>query len=231
MRSEPEMVEGSVANPPRLVLFSATLCLAAFSLTGCNETTSSIRTPVKAAASTAVRNPNVSPHAAAVALNLTGLQNVPPAVGSRFSEALAGAAQAREVEIVDAKLAKYFVQLHLTAYSAGNGASALAYVSDIFDVKKNRAQRLSDEIVLKGSAGDVWSLVDANAVDAIAARSADDLAAFLSNTPEAIAAAAAAKPAIAARPAAEFREMPPGPASATTSPGMPAGALGFSAVR
>jgi hypothetical protein len=224
------MGEGSLANPARLPL-GAALCVALSLLGGCNETTSSIRAPVKAVASAPVRNPNVSPHGAAVALNLTGLQNVPPAVVSRFSEALAGAAQAREVEIVDAKLAKYFVQLHLTAYPAGDGASALAYVSDIFDAKKNRAQRLSDEIVLKGSAGDAWSLVDANVVDAIAARSADDLAAFLSNTPEAIAAAAAARPPIAARPGAEPRETPRGPASATTSPGMPAGALGFSAVR
>ena len=66
------MAEGSVANPVRLVLSYATLCLAALSLTGCNETTSSIRAPVKAAASAPVRNPNASPRGASVALNLTG---------------------------------------------------------------------------------------------------------------------------------------------------------------
>jgi hypothetical protein len=230
MRSEPEMAEGSVANPVRLVLSYATLCLVALSLTACNETTNSIsRAPIKAAARAPVRNPNASPHGASVALNLTGIEKVPPALVSRFSEALAHAADARGVEVVEPKLAKYFVQMHLTAYPAANGATGLAYVSDVFDAKKNRAQRLSDDIVLKGSAADAWSLVDDKAVEAIAALSADDLAAFLSNTPEAVA-AANAPPALAAG-SAEPRESLRVPAPVTVSPGMPADALGFSAVR
>jgi hypothetical protein len=223
------MTEGSVASPVR-VLSYASLCLAALSLVSCNETTSSIKQPIKAAASVPVRNPNVSPHGASVALNLSGLQNVPPAVVSRFSDALAEAARAREVDVVDARLAKYFVQMHLTAYPAGNGATGLAYVSDIFNVRKNRAQRLGDDLVLKGTAADPWSLVDDKAVEAIAARSADDLAAFLSSTPEAAAAANAA-PTGAARPAAEARETSRSTQPGTTSPSVPSGALGFSAVR
>jgi hypothetical protein len=222
------MWEGSLASPARL-LWCAGLCLAASLLAGCNETTSSIREPLKAATTAPIRNPNASPRGASVALNLTGVENVPPAVVARFSEALAHAADVREVAVVDAKLAKYFVQMHLTAYPAGAGAVALAYVSDVFDAKKNRAQRLGDDVLLKGTAADPWSLVDDRAVEAIAARSADDLAAFLSNTPEAVAAANAI-PAIAARPA-EPREKLRVPAPVTTSPGMPAGALGFSAVR
>jgi hypothetical protein len=229
MRSEPEMAEGSVANPVRLILSYATLCLAALFLMGCNETTNSLREPIKAAASAPVRNPNASPHGASVALNLTGIEKVPPAVVSRFSEALAHAVDARGVEVVDPKLAKYLVQMHLTAYPAANGATGLAYVSDVFDAKKNRAQRLSDDIVLKGSAADAWSLVDDKAVEAIAALSADDLAAFLSNTPEAVA-AANASPALAAG-SAEPRTSLRVPAPVTVSPGMPADALGFSAVR
>jgi hypothetical protein len=222
------MGEGLAANPARILL-CASLCLATSLLAGCNETTSSLREPIKAAASAPVRNPNASPRGASVALNLTGVESVPPAVVSRFSEALAHAADARGVEVVDPKLAKYFVQMHLTAYPAGNGATGLAYVSDVFDARKNRAQRLGDDIVLKGAAADPWSLVDDKAVEAIAARSADDLAAFLSNTPEAIAAASA--PAAVAAGSAEPRERLRVPAPITTSPGMPAGALGFSAVR
>jgi hypothetical protein len=148
---------------------------------------------------------------------------------SRFSEALAHAVNVREVDVVEPKLAKYFVQMHLTAYPAGNGASALAYVCDVFDAKKNRAQRLGDDVALKGTASDSWSLVDDKAIEAIAARSADDLAGFLSNTPEAVATANAA-PALAAAPA-EARERVRVPAPVTTSSGVPAGALGFSAVR
>jgi hypothetical protein len=219
---------GSVASIARVLVYAG-LCFAVCLVAGCNETTNSIREPIRAAASAPVRNANASPRGAAVALNLTGIENVPPAVVSRFSEALAHAADARGVEVVDPKLAKYFVQMHLTAYSAGNGATGLAYVSDVFDARKNRAQRLGDDMVLKGAAADPWSLVDDKAVEAIAARSADDLAAFLSNTPEAIA-AASAPPTVAAG-SAEPRERLRVPAPITTSPGMPAGALGFSAVR
>jgi hypothetical protein len=218
------MVKGS---SPARVLLCAGLCLALPLLAGCNETTSSIREPVKAAASAPTRNPNVSPRGASVVLNLTGAENVPPAIASRFSEALVRAAQTRDIDMADAKRAKYFVQLHLTAYPAGKDAIALAYVSDVFDARKNRAQRLGDDIVLKGSAADPWSLVDDEALKAIAARSADDLAAFLSNTPEAIAAAASARPAITASPA----ESPRLPEPVTSPPAMPAGALGFSAVK
>ena len=224
------MREGSAGNPARVLLYAG-LCFSVWLLAGCNETTGSIKEPIKAAASAAVRNPDVSPRGASVALTLTGVANVPPAIVSRFSEALARAADAREVAVVHPKLARYFVQIHLTAYSAGNGAAGLAYVSDIFDARKHRAQRLGDDIVLKGAAADPWSLVDDSAIEAVAARSADDLAAFLSNTPEAIAAAASAPPAIASRPAAEPRETPRSSAPMAASSGMPAGALGFSAVR
>jgi hypothetical protein len=72
--------------------------------------------------------------------------------------------------------------------------------------------------------------VNDKAIEAIAARSADDLAGFLSNTPEAIPAAAIAAPTGAARPV-DAPERVRVPAPVTTSSGMPADALGFSAVR
>jgi hypothetical protein len=221
------MGEGPFANAGRAVLCGGLCFAASMLLAGCNETTGSIKQPLKAAATAPVRNANVSPRGASVALNLTGVENVPPAIVSRFSEALAHAADMREISVVDPKLAKYFVQMHLTAYPAGPGATALAYVVDIFDARKNRAQRLGDDVVLKGTAADSWTLVDDTALEAIAARSADELAAFLSNTPEAVAVASA--PAVIMPPAEQRRETPRVPA--VTSPGMPAGALGFSAVR
>src|SRR5437588_10783291 len=103
---EPRMGEGLAANPARILL-CASLCLATSLLAGCNETTSSLREPIKAAAGAPVRNPNATPRGAAVALNLTGIENVPAAVVSRFSEALAHAADTRGVEIVDPKRANY----------------------------------------------------------------------------------------------------------------------------
>jgi hypothetical protein len=223
------MGDGSLANPARL-LGCAGLCFTLSLVAGCNETTSSLREPIKAATSAPARNTNASPRGASVALTLTGVETVPRPIVSRFSEALAHAVDVREVEVVEPKRAKYFVQMHLTAYPAGNGASALAYVCDIYDAKKNRIQRLADDVALKGMAADSWSLVNDKAIEAIAARSGDDLAGFLSNTPEAIAAAATAAPALAARPV-DAPERVRVPAPVATSSGMPSDALGFSAVR
>lgn len=221
---------GPLANPARL-LSCVGLCLALSLLAGCNETTSSLRAPLKTAASAPARDSSASPRGASVALTLTGVENVPGAIVSRFSEALAHAVDVREVDVVEPKAAKYFAQMHLTAYTSGDGATALAYVCDVFDAKKNRTQRLGDDLALKGIADDSWSLVDDKAIEAIAARSADDLAEFLSSTPEAIAAAAAgAISKLAAQPA-EPREKVRVPAPVATSPDLPAGALGFSAVR
>src|SRR4051812_29383929 len=100
---EPAMSVGSGASPARLVLYVG-LCFGVSLLAGCHETTSSLREPIKTAANAPVRNPNASPHGASVALNLTGIENVPPAVVSRFSEALAHAADTRGVEVVAPKL-------------------------------------------------------------------------------------------------------------------------------
>jgi hypothetical protein len=200
----------------------ASACLALCLLVvACNETTGSIKEPLKVQAAAPTHNRDVSPKPASVALNLTGIDNVPPAIVSRFSAALVSAADARQIDFVEAKGAKYHVQMHLTAFNSPGG-TAFAYVSDIFDARKNRAQRLSDAILMKETADDPWSVLDDKALDAVAARSADDLAAFLSNTPEAIAAADAP---------ARHPTLSGSTAQAAPSAGVPAGALGFSAVR
>ena len=45
--------------------------------------------------------------------------------------------------------------------------------------------RLNDVIEVKGSGADPWTVAGEAALNSIAAKSADDLAAFLSNTPDA----------------------------------------------
>ena len=171
---------------------------AAFSLGGCIETGSDLKAanPGPALAhSTGARRANVSPGGASVAL--TSLEGPPQAVGARFAQAFVAEAGAREIQLTEAKTARYLVRGYLTAYPA-QGGTALAYVWDIYDAGKQRAQRLTDGLIVKGAAADPWSLIDDKALVSIAAKSADDLAAFLTNTPEAIAAAKSARPALAA---------------------------------
>ena len=85
---------------------------------------------------------------------------------------------------------------YLSAYATEDGA-AVEYVWDIFNKDKQRTQRVNDVLEVKGEGADPWRIVSEAALASVAARSADDLAAFLSNTPEAVAAVrapAAAEP-------------------------------------
>ena len=88
------------------------------------------------------------------------------------------------------KRQRYLVRGYLSAYRTADGA-ALEYVWDVFTKDKQRAQRVNDAIEVKGAGPDPWTIVGQAALASVAAKSADDLAAFLSNTPEAVALAKA----------------------------------------
>ena len=125
----------------------------------------------------------------------------PPApVVAKFSALLASAAAVREIAVSDLPQARYFVRGYLTAYQVEDG-TAVGYVWDVFDADKRHAKRVDDVLVVKGKAGDSWSVVGEAALASLADRSADDLAAFLAATPEAIAAAKAAPQPLAYAPA------------------------------
>ena len=79
---------------------------------------------------------------------------------------------------------------YLTA-SLVEGGAEVDFVWDMFTPDKRRVQRLSDAIAVKGPGDDAWAMVSDAALDSIAAKCADDLAAYLSNTPEAAPASAA----------------------------------------
>ena len=125
---------------------------------------------------------------------IVSIEGAPPAIAVDFTKRLDGAAHSRDIAIVDAAAARYFVRGYLSAWSTEDGA-AIEYVWDVFTAGKQRVQRLSDVIEVKGEGGgDPWALAGEAALNSVAAKSADDLAAFLSNTPEAAPAAAAAEP-------------------------------------
>ena len=128
-----------------------------------------------------------SPRGAGVAI--VSLDGAPDDVTARFSAALEGAAKDRDITIADEKQARYVVRGYLTAYPV-EGGTAFSYVWDVFVGEKGRSQRVSDALVVKGTAQDPWSLVDDKVLSDLVARSSDDLAAYLSNTPEAVAARA-----------------------------------------
>ena len=130
---------------------------------------------------------------AQASLAVVSVEGAPPAIAADFVRRLDGAARSRDIAVVDAAKARYFVRGYLSASPTEDGAE-IEYVWDVFAADKHRVQRLNDVVEVKGAGDDPWALAGEAVLTSVAARSADDLAAFLSNTPEAAPAAAAAAP-------------------------------------
>jgi hypothetical protein len=135
-----------------------------------------------------VRRPDVSLAGASVAF--VSVDGPPAAISANFSQMLNEQAAAHDIVIADPKKARYLVRGYLTAYATEDGA-AIGYVWDVFTRDKQRTQRVDDVLNVKGEGSDPWRIAGQAALESVAAKSADDLAAFLSNTPEAVASAAA----------------------------------------
>lgn len=148
-----------------------------------------------------------SPAPAAVAI--TEIEGAPEPLLARFRASFDAAAQKSDVTIASQTSARYLARGYLSAFLVEGGAR-LTYVFDIYDRKNHRAQRLNDEIALQGQASDPWALVEPAAVDALARRGAEALAAYLSYTPEAVAQGA---PDAGAAVKAVARPATPAPAS------------------
>ncbi len=104
-------------------------------------------------------------------------------------DAFAVEAAQKDISLADPKKAAYLIRGYVTTYAADKG-TAVAVVYDVFDAKKKRAQRLEDSVIVARAGADPWPGFDGAAMSALAAKSVDDLAAFLATTPEAVAFAA-----------------------------------------
>lgn len=169
----------------------------ALALAGCVETLPQLQAnaPDQPAATRIPPRPGVSPAGATVAF--IDLGGAPNQVGQRFAASMARALGARQIASEDPGKAHYLVRGHMSAY-ATEGGTAIAYVWDIYDSRRRRLQRLEDEIVVKGAPQDPWAAADDKTLATIAGRSADELAAFLTHTPE-----AGGAPAVSIAPAAD----------------------------
>jgi hypothetical protein len=169
--------------------------IAALPLGGCVDTVADL-SPSPEAHSQFVRRPDVSLAGASVAF--VSVDGPPAAISANFSQMLNEQAAAHDIVIADPKKARYLVRGYLTAYTTEDGA-AIGYVWDVFTRDKQRAQRVDDVLNVKGEGSDPWRIAGEAALQSVAAKSADDLAAFLSNTPEAVASVGApAQPPVSA---------------------------------
>jgi hypothetical protein len=156
---------------------------AALGLAGCVESSADL-TASREGSYQFVRRPDAA--MAGATLAIMSVEGGPEGLGAQFEQSLESAAAQRQIALAAPTSAKYLARGYLSASPVRDGA-AIDFVWDVFTPDKQRAQRLADTLIVRGAAEDPWALVTPAALDSIAARSADELAAYLSNTPEAAA--------------------------------------------
>jgi hypothetical protein len=181
----------------RIRIVAATLACG-LALSGCVETMPPLQANAPDTGATRIAaRPGVSPSGATVAFYDLG--GAPQPVGQRFAASMAQALGVRKIASDEPTKANYLVRGHMSAYPTEGGV-AIAYMWDIYDSRRRRLQRVEDEIVVTAAAGGPWAAADDKTLATIAARSADELAAFLTHTPEAAGAQASAAAPSAAAP-------------------------------
>ena len=161
----------------------------AVSLAGCVESAGDLDASAPAQTQTQAEAPSqttavgASPRAASAAF--TRLDGAPGPVLAAFIQKLAVETKGRDIHSVQPEAAKYIVHGYLSATKTAGGA-VFGYVWDVFDSQQRRIQRAEDQITAPGAAADPWSLATDRVLSSLAAKSAADLAALLSRTPEAM---------------------------------------------
>jgi hypothetical protein len=146
--------------------------LTTMSLAACQETTTAQRPRVDAPG---------------VPVSVQSISGAPDSVTTNFASLLGEAAAERRMEIVPGdKPARFRVRGYLTALPTADGQTALAFVWDVYDETKKRAQRVQGESLGKrGGGSDPWSGIDQSVVARAAAESMDAIAGFLVTAPAA----------------------------------------------
>lgn len=157
-----------MSNRSKSLLLGASLALA---LAGCQETTTASRPRVDAPG---------------IPVSVQSISGAPDQVTTHFASLLGEAAAERKMEIVPGdKPARFRVRGYLTAQPTADGQTALAFVWDVYDEKKKRAQRVQGESLgRRGGNADPWVGIDQTIVAQAASDSMDAIAGFLTTTPE-----------------------------------------------
>jgi hypothetical protein len=157
------------------------MAFLAFALSACVEDASEM-TAVEGEHDTLAANENAAIGKATIAF--AGADGVPSAAQETFIADLHQEAAARGIVIVDAKSARYLVQTYLDGARTDNGAQ-YSYVLEVFTSDHRRARRLDAAVALSNVGDDIWGQNTDKVLQELAKSGADDLFAFLSNSPEA----------------------------------------------
>jgi hypothetical protein len=103
----------------------------------------------------------------------------PGKISSKMNELLVASAGQKNIPVVASKEADYTVRGYLVAAADPQGTK-LSYIWDITDKSGKRAKRLQgDELIQGKKGGDPWALVDDAAMERVAARTTEDLVAWM----------------------------------------------------
>ena len=179
-------MSSAIKDPVRAFVAGLILLLACATLSGCNDVVANPPN-TDAQAQFGLRD---DANMAGPTVAIASVDGAPADLSSRLRQRLDEAAATRRIAIASPAKARYLVRGYVTA-SLIEGGAEVDIVWDVFTPDKKRTQRLSDAIAVKGSGDDAWAMIDDSALNSVAAKCADDLAAYLSNTPEAAPASAA----------------------------------------
>ena len=179
-------MSSAIKDPVRAFVAGLILLLACATLSGCNDVAANPPN-TDAQAQFGLRD---DANMAGTTFAIASVDGAPADLRSRLRQSIDEAAVARRIAVASPAKARYLVRGYVTA-SLIEGGAEVDIVWDVFTPDKKRTQRLSDAIAVKGSGDDAWAMIDDSALNSVAAKCAEDLAAYLSNTPEAAPASAA----------------------------------------
>ena len=103
----------------------------------------------------------------------------PAKISAKMNELLIASAGQKNIPVVAPKEAEYTIRGYLVAAADAKGTK-LSYISDITDKGGKRAKRIpGDELIEGKKGGDPWALVDEPAMQRVAAKTADELIAWI----------------------------------------------------
>lgn len=119
-----------------------------------------------------------------VPVALVGVEGAPAALQAEVDSQVMTQASARRIELVSgAEQPRYRLRGYLTAYPADNGETALAFVWDVFDSSKQRAQRVTTTTMARGGGGgDPWAQIGELQIEKATSQSMNQVAAFLAGS-------------------------------------------------
>ena len=175
--------------------------LIALSLAACETSSNNSAGTVSSSLAAAPQQAQAKPIAFAPVIG------APAKVSSKMNELLVASAGQKNIPVVAPKEAEYTVRGYLVAAADAKGTK-FSYIWDITDKGGKRAKRIQgDELIEGKKGGDPWGLVDEAVMQRVAAKTADDLIAWMpaGGAPS----TTASTTDTAAQPVAQATEPPP----------------------